>query len=75
MGQERLTKLYLDHMTEVERECLGELKELLLERIALFDGHQETSQQAINRIDSELKVYVCVCVCVMMYNICVCACV
>ena len=56
MGQERLTKLYLDHMTEVEKECLGELKELLLERIALFDGRQESSQQTIDRIDSELKV-------------------
>ena len=53
---DRLTKLYLEQMTEVEKECVTELGELLLEKIALFDNGDEDSQKTLDRIDWELKV-------------------
>lgn len=49
-------------MSEVQKECMNDLKELLLERITLFEGQQENNQQTINSIHAELKVCVSVCV-------------
>ena len=53
---DRLTKLYLEQMTEVEKECVTDLGELLLESIALFEDGDEDSQKTLDRIDRELKV-------------------
>ena len=54
---DRLTKLFLEHMSEVLRDCVTDLKELILESIELFEEQLVGDvQQTINKIDTELKV-------------------
>ncbi len=57
VGGDRLTKIYLEHMSEVLRECVADLKELILERIDLFEEQLVGDiQQTIDKVDTELKV-------------------
>lgn len=52
--EERLMKLYQDHMVHVEQECVSDVKELLLERSDLFA--QLDAADALGRVDQELAV-------------------
>ena len=52
--EERLMKLYQDHMVHVEQECVSDLKELLLEHSDLFD--QLDAADVLGRVDQELAV-------------------
>ena len=52
--EERLMKLYQDHMVHVEQECVGDVKELLLEHSDLFD--QPDAADVLGRVDQELAV-------------------
>ena len=52
--EERLMKLYQDHMVHVEQECVSDVKELLLEHSDLFD--QIDAADVLGRVDQELAV-------------------
>ena len=52
--EERLMKLYQDHMVHVEQECVSDVKELLLERSDLFA--QLDAADVLGRVDQELAV-------------------
>ena len=52
--EERLIKLYQDHMVHVEQECVSDVKELLLEHSNLFD--QLDAADVLGRVDQELAV-------------------
>ena len=52
--EQRLRKLYQDHMVHLEQECVSDVKELLLERSDLFT--QVDAADVLGRVDQELAV-------------------
>ena len=52
--EQRLRKLYQDHMVHLEQECVSDVKELLLERSDLFT--QVDVADVLGRVDHELAV-------------------